>query len=76
MQNSIRRLVSQVSSSGGGLPGCPDLARDLGRSLFGGKMAVDVPLGEESEALSGAVQFVEMVKFTVILACVSTASLS
>src|SRR6266446_721335 len=37
LQNLALRLTSQVSSSGGGLPGRPGLERVSGRSLFWGK---------------------------------------
>jgi len=37
LQNFLPDLFSQVSSSGGGLPGRLDLERDSGRSLFWGK---------------------------------------
>src|ERR1700691_5725380 len=36
MQNPASALLSQVSSSGGGLPGRLDLERDSRRSYFGG----------------------------------------
>jgi hypothetical protein len=36
-ENSVESIGSPVSSSGGGLPGRPDLAKRSGRSSFGGK---------------------------------------
>jgi len=56
-----------VSSSGGGLPGRLDLDRDRGARYLERLLTVDVPMGAD--------QLVEMVKLTVILAWVSTASL-
>jgi hypothetical protein len=34
LQNPAQELFSGLSSSGGGLPGRPDLEREAGRSLF------------------------------------------
>ncbi len=59
-QEETRVLFSWVSSSGGGLPGRPELERVPGRSLFWEQIKL--------------VQFVEIVKFTVTFATVSTVS--
>jgi len=57
-------LFSAVSSSGGGLPGRLGLARVQGARYFGSLFG----------SQKNNIQFVEMVKLTVIRACVSTAS--
>src|ERR1700683_4412283 len=98
LQNFAQELTSQVSSSGGGLPGRPDLARGWGVRHFGRiagavlrsatvcKRANGAPahgnngnsalksLGRSQGNQKGS-QLVEIVKLTVILAWVSTASL-
>jgi len=79
MQNSCGSLPSQVSSSGGGLPGRLDLNRDRGARYLGQILGLRLGLGfrlslrPDTQDLKR--QLVEMVKLTVILASVSTASL-
>ncbi len=63
-QDVAPRIFLLVSSSGGGLPGRPGLERVAGRSLFLVKIS--------STPSATRIQLVEMVKFTVILATVST----
>ena len=64
-QDVAPRIFLLVSSSGGGLPGRPGLERVAGRSLFLVKIS-------STPTPATRIQLVEMVKFTVILATVST----
>jgi len=53
-ENFVESIVSQVSSSGGGLPGRPDRARDRGVRIFGGEIGEAV-LGVRSRGFLGDV---------------------
>ena len=65
-KKSATRLFSLLTVLGGGLPGRPGFETIQGARYFGKSFAV--------EGLLIEIQFVEIVKFTVILACVSTGS--